>query len=196
MKNKKIYLTIVLIFLSVNAFCMDFFWDFGTAFIGGKLGYDGSGGPVLEADIQVLDLRLETDIGFLFAFSPFNAWAVLNKHSAPDIHLTTFGNLTVGYDIFRFRKDFELIPYIAGYAGALEGLKKFRVDCGVMFNLYGDLIWPQEIMDAQENRHLRGEILAAKGGIRLNMGEPQLYADLGVNLIGLGMVLFSNSPVK
>ena len=113
MKNKKIYLTIVLIFLSVNAFCADFFWDFGTAFIGGKLGYDGSGGPVFEADIQVLDLRLETDIGFLLAFSPFNTWAVLNRPQEPYINLTTFANFTLGYDIFRFRKDFEIIPYIS-----------------------------------------------------------------------------------
>ncbi|MBR5402006.1 MAG: hypothetical protein IK102_09370 [Treponema sp.] len=190
MKNKKIYLTIVLIFLSVNAFCADFFWDFGTAFIGGKLGYDGSGGPVFEADIQVLDLRLETDIGFLFAFSPFNTWAVLNRPQEPYINLTTFANFTLGYDIFRFRKDFEIIPYISGYGVAIEGLKRFRVDIGVLFNMYADLIWPKEILAAAENYHLRGELFAGKLGIRLNQGQPQVYADLGVNLFGLGFVLF------
>ena len=193
MRSKKVFLITILISLvSIKAFSIDFFWDFGTVFAGGHLGYDGSPGPEFELDAQVLDFRLESETGFLLAYSPFNFWGVLNKINEPDITLMTFGNFTLGYDVFRFRKDAELIPYIAGYAGAIEGLDKFRVDCGVMFNLYADLIWPSEIQAAQENNHLRGEILAAKAGIRLNQGQPQLYADIGFNLIALGMVLFSN----
>ena len=175
---------------------MDFYWDFGTVFAGGNLGYDGSIGPEFELDAQVLDFRLESETGFLLAYSPFNFWGVLNGRDDPDTTLMTFGNFTLGYDIFRFRKDAELIPYIACYAGALEGWGKFRVDCGVMFNLYADLIWPVEIQNAQKNNHLRGEILAAKAGIRLNQGQPQLYADLGFNLIALGMAFFDPSDYE
>ena len=191
--NKKLPLCFLLFSLiTVNVFSLDFYWDFGTVFAGANLGYDGSPGAEFELDAQVLDFRLEFETGCLLAYSPFNFWGVLNGRDDPDITLMTFGNFTLGYDIFRFRKDAELIPYIACYAGAIEGLKKFRVDCGVLFNLYADLIWPGEILSAQENYHLRGEILAAKAGIRLNQGQPQIYADIGFNLIALGMALFSN----
>ena len=193
MFKKKLSICVLLLSLMAgNVFSMDFNWDFGTVFGGGNIGYDGCIGPEFELDAQVLDFRLEFETGFLLAYSPFNFWGVLNKQEEPDITLMTFGNFTLGYDIFRFRKDVELIPYIACYAGALEGLDKFRVDCGILFNLYADLIWPSEIQAAQENNHLRGEILAAKTGIRLNQGQPQIYADLGFNLIALGMTLFSN----
>ena len=192
MLKKKLYICVLLFSLvTVNVFSMDFYWDFGTAFAGAKLGYDGSPGPEFELDVQALDLRLETSPGFLFAYSPFNFWGVLNGRKEQDISLMTFGNFTLGYDIFRFRKDAELIPYIACYAGAIEGWDKFRVDVGVLFNLYADLIWPKEIQKAQSDYHLRGEILAAKAGIRLNQGEPQLYADFGLNLIAIGMAFFS-----
>ncbi len=195
MRSKKVIVISILISLiSIKAFSMDFFWDFGTAFGGGFLGYDGSPGVQGEIDIQVGDFRLESATGFLLSYSPFNFWGVINGRDDPDITLMTFGNFTLGYDIFRFRKDAELIPYIAGYAGALEGWDRFRVDCGLMFNIYADLIWPSEIQNAQENYHLRGEILAAKAGIRLNQGEPQLYADLGFNLIALGMVFCQELP--
>ena len=194
MRSKKVFLiTILISLISIKAFSMDFFWDFGTMFAGGNLGYDGSPGLEGEVDIQILDFRLETQSGFLLAYSPFNIWGILNRPEQPDITLMTFGNFTLGYDVFRFRKDVELIPYIAGYAGALEGIDKFRVDCGVLFNVYADSIWPTEIQTAQENNHLRGEILAAKAGIRLNQGQPQLYADIGFNLIALGMA-FCSSP--
>lgn len=195
MSSKKVFLISILISLiSIKAFSLDFFWDFGTVFAGGNIGYDGSIGPEFELDAQVGDFRLESATGFLLAYSPFNFWGVLNGRDDPDITLTTFGNFTLGYDIFRFRKDAELIPYIACYAGAVEGLDKFRVDCGLLFNLYSDLIWPGEIQNAQENYHLRGEILAAKAGIRLNQGQPQLYADFGLNLIALGMVFCNDLP--
>ena len=194
MRSKKVFLISILIWLiSCKVFALDFFWDFGTVFAGANLGYDGSIGPEFELDAQVLDFRLESEKGFLVAWSPFNFWGVLNKQDEPDITLASFGNFTLAYDIFRFRKDAELMPYIACYAGALEGWDKFRLDCGLMFNLYADLIWPSEIQNTQENYHLRGEILAAKAGIRLNQGQPQLYADLGFNLIALGMA-FCHAP--
>ena len=197
MMNKKFSLCFLLFSLiTVNVFSMDFYWDFGTVFAGGNLGYDGSIGPEFELDAQVLDFRLESETGFLLAYSPFNFWGVFNDSDDPLGTLVTFGNFTLGYDIFRFRNDAELIPYIACYAGALEGWDKFRVDCGVMFNLYADLIWPVEIQNAQKNNHLRGEILAAKAGIRLNQGQPQLYADLGFNLIALGMAFFDPSDYE
>ena len=197
MMNKKFSLCFLLFSLiTVNVFSMDFYWDFGTVFAGGNLGYDGSIGPEFELDAQVLDFRLESETGFLLAYSPFNFWGVLNGGQDPDVTLVTIGNFTLGYDIFRFRKDAELIPYIACYAGALGEWDKFRVDCGLMFNVYADLIWPSEIQNAQENYHLRGEILAAKAGIRLNQGQPQLYADLGVNLIALGMAFFDPSDYE
>lgn len=195
MLKKKLTLVVLLFSLiTVNVFSLDFNWDFGTVFAGGNIGYDGSIGPEFELDAQVGDFRLESGAGFLLAYSPFNFWGVLNGRDDPDIILMTFGNFTLGYDIFRFRKDAELIPYIACYLGAIGEWDKFRVDCGVLFNLYADLIWPVEIQNAQKNNHLRGEILAAKAGIRLNQGQPQLYADLGFNLIALGMAFCHDVP--
>ena len=191
--SKYILLSIILFFVSSNSFAFDFFWDFGTAFVGGNLGYDGSVEIVGEADIQILDFRLETETGLSFAFSPCNFWCVLNKSEEEDIHLVTFANFTIAYDIFRFQKDAELMPYFCSYLGAFEGINRFRIDCGLVFNIYADVIWPQEIINAQNNNHLRGEILSAKLGIRLNQYKPQIFADIGFNIIALGMIFF-NEP--
>jgi len=193
MNFRKLFLSLILFSLSINAFALDFFWDFGTAFAGGNVGYDGTIGPEFEADIQVLDFRLESDSGFSFAFSPCNFWCVLNEPEEEDIHLTTFGNFTLAYDIFRFRKNVELMPYVSSYLGAFEGLDKFRVDCGLVFNVYSDLIWPNEIVEAQNNNHLRGEILSTKVGLRLNQYKPQIFASIGFNVIALAMIFFGDT---
>ena len=42
--------------------------------------------------------------------------------------------------------------------------------------------------------HLRGELISAKLGARLNELKPQLYFDFGVNLIALGMFLCPDNP--
>ena len=71
MRSKKVFLICILISLiSIKAFSLDFFWDFGTVFAGANLGYDGSPGAEFELDAQVLDFRLESETGFLFAYSP------------------------------------------------------------------------------------------------------------------------------
>ena len=100
----------------------------------------------------------------------------------------------VAYDIFKHERLVELAPYVSAYAGALEGIKKFRVDCGLVFNVYSSLMWPEEMVDAEETSHLRGELISAKIGVRLNDLKPQFYFDFGMNLIALGMILCPDNP--
>ena len=180
---------------------LDFYWDFGTVFAGGNLAFnnpsDGKGQPAAvklfgEFDAQLLDFRLEGENGFLLAFSPFNFRGIFNSPKDDDSSLVTFANLTIGYELFKFQENVELIPYLTLYAVALEGMEKVRFDFGLLFNLYSASIWPDEIRAADETHHLRGEILAVKAGVRLNQLQPQLYVDLGFNAIALGMAFFQN----
>ena len=195
---KKFLSALILIFVFfsyVSAKSFDFFWDFGTAYIGGNVSKNDNLAPFeWEADIQVLDFRLEGVNGLTFAFSPFNCWCILNPPQDQDIHLITFANFTAAYDIFKHERNIELAPYVSAYAGALEGIEKFRVDAGLVFNVYYSGIWPQEMVDAEDNSHLRGEIISAKLGARLNELKPQFYFDFGVNLIALGMVISTGDP--
>ena len=195
---KKFLSALILIFVFssyVSAKSFDFFWDFGTAYIGGNVSKNGNLAPFeWEADIQVLDFRLEGVNGLTFAFSPFNCWCILNPPQDQDIHLITFANFTAAYDIFKHERNIELAPYVSAYAGALEGIEKFRVDAGLVFNVYSSLIWPEEMIEAEETSHLRGELLSAKLGARLNELKPQFYFDFGVNLIALGMMIFTGDP--
>ena len=195
---KKFLSALILIFVFfsyVSAKSFDFFWDFGTAYIGGNVSKNDNLAPFeWEADIQVLDFRLEGVNGLTFAFSPFNCWCILNPPQDQDIHLITFANFTAAYDIFKHERNIELAPYVSAYAGALEGIEKFRVDAGLVFNVYYSGIWPQEMVDAEDNSHLRGEIISAKLGARLNELKPQFYFDFGVNLIALGMFICTGDP--
>ena len=194
---KKLFLFLFLIASCVSLYSksFDFFWDFGTAYIGGNVGKSDTLAPFeWEADIQVLDFRLEGVNGLTFAFSPFNCWCILNKPQEEDIHLITFANFTAAYDIFKHERLVELAPYVSAYAGALEGIKKFRVDCGLVFNVYSSLMWPEEMVDAEETSHLRGELISVKIGARLNDLKPQFYFDFGMNLIALGMILCPSDP--
>ena len=194
---KKLFLFLFLIASCVSLYSksFDFFWDFGTAYIGGNVGKSDTLAPFeWEADIQVLDFRLEGVNGLTFAFSPFNCWCILNKPQEEDIHLITFANFTAAYDIFKHERLVELAPYVSAYAGALEGIKKFRVDAGLVFNVYSSLLWPEEMVDAEETSHLRGELISAKIGVRLNDLKPQFYFDFGMNLIALGMILCPSDP--
>ena len=194
---KKLFLFLFLIASCVSLYSksFDFFWDFGTAYIGGNVGKSDTLAPFeWEADIQVLDFRLEGVNGLTFAFSPFNCWCILNKPQEEDIHLITFANFTAAYDIFKHERLVELAPYVSAYAGALEGIKKFRVDAGLVFNVYSSLLWPEEMVDAEETSHLRGELISAKIGVRLNDLKPQFYFDFGMNLIALGMILCPTDP--
>ncbi|MBO4639781.1 MAG: hypothetical protein J5710_08515 [Treponema sp.] len=194
---KKLFLFLFLIASCVSLYSksFDFFWDFGTAYIGGNVGKSDTLAPFEgEADIQVLDFRLEGVNGLTFAFSPFNWWCILNKPQEEDIHLITFANFTAAYDIFKHERLVELAPYVSAYAGALEGIKKFRVDGGLVFNVYSSLMWPEEMVDAEETSHLRGELISAKIGVRLNDLKPQFYFDFGMNLIALGMILCPTDP--
>ena len=189
-------LIIIFVFSSfVSAKSFDFFWDFGTAFIGGNVGKNDNLATFdWEADIQVLDFRLEGVNGLTFAFSPFNYWCILNGPQDEDIQLMTFGNFTVAYDFFKHERNIELAPYVSAYAGALEGIKKFRLDAGLVFNVYNSQIWPKEMLDAEETSHLRGELISAKLGARLNDLKPQFYFDFGINLIALGMIFCPSDP--
>ena len=188
-------IVLFVIFSAAYSKSFDFFWDFGTAFIGGNVGNSDTLAPFeWEADIQVLDFRLEGVNGLTFAFSPFNFWCILNKPQEEDIHLITFANFTAAYDIFKHERLVELAPYVSAYAGALEGIKKFRVDAGLVFNVYSSLMWPEEMVDAEETSHLRGELISAKLGVRLNELKPQFYFDFGMNLIALGMILCPDDP--
>ena len=195
---KKFLSAIIVLFVIFSAAyskSFDFFWDFGTAFIGGNVGNSDKLAPFeWEADIQVLDFRLEGVNGLTFAFSPFNCWCILNKPQEEDIHLITFANFTAAYDIFKHERLVELAPYVSAYAGALEGIKKFRVDAGLVFNVYTSHMWPEEMVDAEETSHLRGELISAKLGVRLNDLKPQFYFDFGMNLIALGMILCPSDP--
>ena len=194
---KKLFLFLFLIASCVSLYSksFDFFWDFGTAYIGGNVGKSDTLAPFeWEADIQVLDFRLEGVNGLTFAFSPFNCWCILNKPQEEDIHLITFANFTAAYDIFKHERLVELAPYVSAYAGALEGIKKFRVDAGLVFNVYSSLLWPEEMVDAEETSHLRGELISAKLGARLNDLKPQFYFDFGMDLIALGMILCPSDP--
>ena len=195
---KKFLSALILIFVFcsyVSAKSFDFFWDFGTAYIGGNVSKNDDLAPFeWEADIQVLDFRLEGVNGLTFAFSPFNCWCILNPPQDQNIHLITFANFTAAYDIFKHERNIELAPYVSAYAGALEGIEKFRVDSGLVFNVYSSLIWPEEMIETEETSHLRGELLSAKLCIRLNELKPQFYFDFGMNIFALGMVLFSGDP--
>ena len=194
---KKLFIALILFVSSFSLYSksFDFFWDFGTAYIGGNVGKNDSFVPFeWETDIQILDFRLEGVNGLTLAFSPFNFWCILNAPEEEDIHLVTFGNFTVAYDVFKHERNIELAPYVSAYAGALEGIEKFRVDAGLIFNLYYSDIWPDEMIAAENNSYLRGELISAKLGARLNELKPQFYFDVGVNLIALGMILFSGDP--
>ena len=196
--SKKVLSTLfVLLLCSVSLYSksFDFFWDFGTAFIGGNVSKNDNLSPFeWEADIQVLDFRLEGVNGLTFAFSPFNWWCIINAPQEEDIHLITFGNFTVAYDLFKHERLVELAPYVSAYAGALEGIEKFRLDAGLVFNVYSSLMWPEEMIAAEETSHLRGELISAKIGVRLNELKPQFYFDFGMNLIALGMIISSGNP--
>ena len=195
MKRFFLFLFLIASCVSLYSKSFDFFWDFGTAYIGGNVGKSDTLAPFeWEADIQVLDFRLEGVNGLTFAFSPFNWWCILNKPQEEDIHLITFANFTAAYDIFKHERLVELAPYVSAYAGALEGIKKFRVDAGLVFNVYTSLMWPEEMVDAEETSHLRGELISAKIGVRLNELKPQFYFDFGMNLIALGMILCPSDP--
>ena len=195
MKRFFLFLFLIASCVSLYSKSFDFFWDFGTAYIGGNVGKSDTLAPFEgEVDIQVLDFRLEGVNGLTFAFSPFNWWCILNKPQEEDIHLITFANFTAAYDIFKHERLVELAPYVSAYAGALEGIKKFRVDCGLVFNVYSSLMWPEEMVDAEETSHLRGELISAKLGARLNDLKPQFYFDFGMNLIALGMILCPSDP--
>ena len=195
---KKFFPTLIVLFLScvsLHAKSFDFFWDFGTAYIGVNAGKTETLAPFnWEADIQILDFRLEGVNGITFAFSPFNCWCILNAPQDEDIHLITFANFTAAYDIFKHERNVELAPDVSAYAGALEGIEKFRVDAGLVFNVYYSGFWPQEMVDAEDSSHLRGEIISAKLGARLNELKPQFYFDFGINLIALGMFICNGDP--
>ena len=195
---KKFLSALILIFVFcsyVSAKSFDFFWDFGTAYIGGNVSKNDNLAPFeWEADIQVFDFRLEGVNGFTFAFSPFNYWCILNAPQDEDIQLITCANFTAAYDIFKHQQNIELAPYVSAYAGALEGIKKFRVDAGLLFNVYYSDIWPQEMIAAENNYNLRGEIISTRLGVRLNELKPQFYFDFGVNIFALGMIFFSGDP--
>ena len=195
---KKLICLLLLLFclFPLTAAPINFFWDFGTAFLGGDVDFKNNSIDFdWEIDVQVLDFRLETENGFTFGFSPFNVlWEDVSSNKEDDYNLITFGNFTAAYDFFKHERMVELGPYVSAFTIALEGIKRFRIDAGFLLNLYFTDIWPEAMIAAEENMHLRCELISAKTGFRLNEMKPEFYFDIGLNLISLGMILCSGGP--
>ncbi|MBP5601413.1 MAG: hypothetical protein J6X78_01680 [Treponema sp.] len=195
MKRFVNFLILIFCLSPLTAAPLKFYWDFGTAFLGGDV--DSKNNSVdfdWEIDVQVLDFRLETENGFTFGFSPFNVlWEDVSS-GKEDVELITFGNFTVAYDFFKHERMVELGPYVSVFTLALDSIKNFRIDAGLLLNMYFTDIWPEAMIAAEENMHLRCELISAKTGVRLNQLKPEFYFDVGINLISLGMILCSAGP--
>ena len=196
---KKFLIITALCFSSLPIFAApwNIYWDFGTAYLGGFASADfAQPGFECEADLQFFDFRLETESGITFAVSPFNLWGVLDNNLEEDIYLATFANFTVSYDFLKYNRNLDLSPYVSAFALSVEDSGQFRIDAGVSFNLYGSEFWPRAMAEAEDSVHLRGELISAKTGIRLNRLKPEFYFDFGFNFLSLIIYNCIDLPVR
>ena len=173
---------------------MDFNWDFGTFFFGGYSEYkNNSIEGSLELNVQILDFRFETENGFSISASPFNCFFPLNNKETDDV-LLSLVNCTLAYDIFEFKRNIQLMPFVSVHVG-LESLQKSWADCGIVFNTFA------HSADSQEQNLLNAcnidfNIFTVKAGarfIKLQQIQPQIYLDVGINILLFTLLFFGNS---
>lgn len=92
---------------------------------------------------------------------------------------------------FKFKKNIQLMPFVSLHLG-LEGLKNSWADCGIVFKTF------PRYSDSQEQNLLQAcnidfNIFTAKAGFRYAYLKPQLYLDIGVNVLLFTMLFFGNS---
>ncbi|MBR4791227.1 MAG: hypothetical protein IK024_10085 [Treponema sp.] len=184
---KKILFTFIFVLISSYLYShnFSFFWDFGSCYFEGIIENNNTN---MKADIECLDFRIEMNNGFGFAFSPLNYLCIINKPLEENNHITTFGNVSLFYDFFKFQEDVELSPFASFHFLSYEGIEKTRFDFGMMLKFYFPKIWPEEMMRAEEEYHLRGELLSSRIGVRVLNNNTEVFFDVGVNLMVLVML--------
>ena len=195
MKIKKFLSIIVLLLISSVVSLManpfKFNWDFGTFYFGGLAAYEkDSMEGELEIDVQLFDFRFETENGFSISLSPFDLCLPLDGKEHSDLFLSLV-NCSFAYDVFKFKKNIQLMPFVSLHLG-LEGLKNSWADCGIVFKTF------PRYSDSQEQNLLQAcnidfNIFTAKAGFRYAYLKPQLYLDVGVNVLLFTMLFFGNS---
>ena len=191
MLNKKLIICFLISLISVNVFSMDFNWDFGTVFLGGYTGFEkDSVESEMELDIEVLDFRFETEDGFSISLSPLKCIFFLDGKESSDFPLS-FINCSFAYDIFKFEKNIQLMPYVSLHVGA-QSLKNSWADCGILFNTFARSSDSQE-QAVLESCNIDFNIFTMKAGVRLYQLRPDIYFDVGVNILLFTLLFFGNS---
>ena len=191
MRSKKVFLIPILIsFFSIKLFSMDFNWDFGTVLFGGYTGFTKDYvESEMELNVQILDFRFETEDGFSISLSPLNCILFLDGKEHNDFPLS-FINCSFAYDFFRFEKNIQLMPYLSLHVGA-QSLKNSWADCGIAFNTFARSSGSQE-GDVMESCNIDFDIFTAKAGVRLYQLRPDIYFDVGVNILLFILLFFGN----
>lgn len=169
---------------------MDFNWDFGTVLFGGYTSFEEeSVENGMELNLQILDFRFESEKGFSISLSPLNCIFFLDGKEHSDFPLS-FINCSFAYDFFKFEKNIQLMPYLSLHVGA-QSLKNSWADCGIAFNAFAHSSNYQE-PDTFESCNIDFDIFTAKAGVRLIQLRPQIYLDVGVNILLFTLLFFGN----
>lgn len=192
---KKVLSVVIIFFLtsviSVMANPFKFNWDFGTIFFGGFSGYNNEVfESEMELNLQILDFRFETENGFSISASPFNCCFPLDSNEHDDSYFS-FLNCTLAYDIFKFKKNVQLMPFVSLHAGA-QGLQYSWADCGIVLNTFAHTSDSQE-QNLMDFCNIDLNIFTVKTGVRVNQFKQAIYCDVGVNILLFTLLFFGNS---
>lgn len=176
---KKNALIIIFLIMKIYASAYNFRWDIGSVSFGGQMSDEII--PVI--DIRLLDFNLEFDKGFYTYITPFKYSCIINKTEEENNHIEYFLNFGFGYDLFKFKNQVQLMPYIETNYLALEGLSNYRIESGICLKVFSNNAFSENA----ELYNMKGEILNLRSGVIVQNQKPAFYFSVGTELLNLLM---------